>query len=52
MRYLNNSAEPFIIPAKLRPARIEYITVDQCNAATNTPQCFTSLGGVSYTLPY
>jgi len=65
---------PFTIPAKFRPTRIEWVTVNECGVTTarleidpdgtvrdeqdpnaapgETPQCFTSLAGVTYTLPY
>lgn len=65
---------PFIIPAKFRPTRDEWLTVNECTVTTArldiepngtvnveadpnaapgaTPQCFTSLAGVTYTLPY
>ncbi len=65
---------PFVLPVPYRPTANEYVTVDECGAATGrllidtsgvvsvdadpnagigeTPQCFTSLAGVSYTLPY
>jgi hypothetical protein len=70
----NTSFLPFTIPAKFRPARDEWLTVNECSVTTArmeidpngmvrveqdpnaspgaTPQCFTSLAGVTYTLPY
>lgn len=70
----DSSFLPFTIPAKFRPTRIEWVTVNECSVTTArmeidpngavrveedpnaspgaTPQCFTSLAGVTYTLPY
>jgi hypothetical protein len=64
----------FTIPAQFRPSKVQYLTVDQCNATTGririqtdgavivekdpsttaqlSSECFISLSGISYTLPY
>lgn len=67
-----SSPQASTLPARFRPSKSVYLTVDECNgttgrividsnghltvvadpADTTADQCFTSLAGVTYTLPY